>query len=408
MIILYVFSGGLVVEYPQVTEKLPTKYEVVGTASSILDRYLAGEPCPNNLMLHHMEQVVMCVLSLACKMHQSDAATAAIKANPMLSAKLSAHAMANLEVQIGSRLEWHLNPPTPAVLIHHLLDFLPVRQKTDAMVVALTRQANELAIQALQGKRLIYIKCQDERQASHPSPPTTTIGPISLTCTILSFPSPSPPLQCIYTPVPFLIHSAHVVAVSAILGGFARLRENGAHHLPERLEDVWLGQLEDNGIRLCEVEVSTCLEKLGIDPMTAFGNKFAMLEELCVDRFMNSFGTPPEEEEEETICNNNKSSSTAAATTSTTTTTTKGLMSCPRSVSPTGVDEIGLLESINGAIKPFGVRPTGFSPADDIIYYDDTSSTTTTTSTTTKPPHSGPLFTSNVQSSAFSSFARCS
>ena len=138
----------------QVTDKVHTRYEVIGTASSILDRYLAAELNPDSMMQDQLEQVIMCALSLASKMHQSEGMTAAKKSTPLHSTKLSAQAMADLEVHIGTRLGWHLNPPTAAILIHHLLDFLPVRQRSDALVGALTRHANEVTLLALEGKQL--------------------------------------------------------------------------------------------------------------------------------------------------------------------------------------------------------------------------------------------------------------
>lgn len=65
-------------------------------------------------------------LSLACKMHTSDEANVATaKVMSLVLSKVPRPAMIHLEVEVSCRLDWHLNPPTSPVVIHHLASFLP-------------------------------------------------------------------------------------------------------------------------------------------------------------------------------------------------------------------------------------------------------------------------------------------
>ena len=127
-------------------------YETVGAAASILDRYLAGQSDVCGLGHESFQHVVMCALSLACKMHQTDASAVMAKAMSLASsAKLAAQDMARLEVSISAQLGWYLNPPTPAVLIHNLLAFLPLKSNLTFTHLVETK-ANELALLAIEGK----------------------------------------------------------------------------------------------------------------------------------------------------------------------------------------------------------------------------------------------------------------
>jgi len=126
--------------------------EVIGAATSMLDRYLAAEPNLHAIEQPHFEQLIVCALSLAYKIHHSDAAGAIAKITPMTSSRMSSKDIARLEVHMSGRLGWSLNPSTAGILIHRFLSFLLLEDAS--MRAKILSQAKELALQALEGERV--------------------------------------------------------------------------------------------------------------------------------------------------------------------------------------------------------------------------------------------------------------
>ena len=167
-----------------------------------------------------------------------------------------------------------------------------------------------------------------------------------------------------------------------------------------------MAQLESHGMEICEMEVSSCLERMGFDPTPLFGafaSSFNAMDSLCVAQFMDSWASPsspcPGDDEEvrsatpklaQGAISNSTSSNSAAMM--------HGPRLCVRSLSPTGVDEIGLLDGplSMSPIKPFSIRRSsssvGAGATTSMDYFSKTSS------------GGGPLFNS-LQGSAFSGFA---
>ena len=146
-------------EHGQVVQEVGADPEVVCASASILDRYLASslstqQQQQQQWMAMDLQQLVLCALSLACKMHSSDEANVATaKVMSLVLRKVPRPAMVHLEVEVSCRLDWHLNPPTSPVVIHHLATFLPHFITTNAMLcTVLGHHSERLALRARGGE----------------------------------------------------------------------------------------------------------------------------------------------------------------------------------------------------------------------------------------------------------------
>ncbi len=242
------------------------------------------------------EQIAVCALILGVKIQQGDSTTSvANRLANLTSCPLTPRALCEMEFRMMGALGRYLNPPTAGTLIHHLLHFLPEREK--GVFLALDDIANDLALMALDTPGLVTF-------------------PVS------------------------------VIAVSAILASFARLRSEGGggEHLDPTLELRWLQTLDMNDLKVEPDEINDCLELLGRQ-----AKKAAALPEGAAGgtMYLPHFLNPPSPKK-----GGRKASSAVPCTP----------LPCPggkqsRAISPNGVAEIGLLESQAAALPTFHAHP---------------------------------------------------
>lgn len=156
--LLLAWRRGAVSWFSKVVEHFKANREIIWTALNFLDRSLSSSgpstrPPPEALAAADFEHLALCALLLACKIHEGAPLLTSTQLGPLSSVPVTAKALCELELDMIRVLDCLLHPPTPGSFVHHLLTFLPHHDARS--LLALDEHANDLALLALQDESFL-------------------------------------------------------------------------------------------------------------------------------------------------------------------------------------------------------------------------------------------------------------